>query len=857
MAQKKQIIIPAPNGRLITTVSPTLIGDNDIALAENVERVSDRIRKTPGSSSALTTISGAVEPKNLYNFIDINGTERFIVYDYGTDGAEKYIYAGTLLGGAWTWTKIATAAGDIQLTSASPTPAFITARGYLFFSNGGTTGSYYGLFSWTGTGDAVEVHSTGNTAPTGKYLAYFKERLVVANGAYTTDGGTNWTTIKSGIMYSSITDSSGTPGDMNDAAYWHEIGTTFNEIEPNDGSEITALWVWQGRIYVAKETGIWVMYGAPKDFTIEKVTNIGMQSQYSLAEFEGQYIFRNNDGWHRFDGMSQPQLIDRDIRNLSVLVPEFNVGQEGDIYDEVLEDAAGWTAASSGSTSHLATTGANLTHPLILDTQSYSVEHSGTEVATSLASYYGYAFRLTDTIFCTSVQVRLYTASTPTSGTINAAIYKNSPYGQEMATTTIAASSLPTTSGTYVTFDFSSDTPTVDSTEDVYWCVMWWTDASDDPVLIPGLSIYTYTATVNNYIAYRPNTQWGWIYVDNLRVRYNIVGTKYYDTGTYLSTATDIDFGVDFNPDTDRWGVIRAVHTDSDKLTYTIRTSTNGTTYVEAAETIYPTEHGIVPVTTKLRRYILLQITFAKVTNVSSPTATSIEFNGFDTSSSTDRLIRATVVNDRYECATNINKDGTYRTFVLDKNGGWSIKPNQLIRGYATWQNEPYFITIDTNASIHRIYRGVNDEEYYYDYAAATPNSNTRYLLKVRSKKYDFGEPNYYKLFKEMQFSIGSIFGTNYVQGTLLYRTDDNDWSTVYFQDDSTIGDSHLIRHIFPAGTRGQYIQFEWQTYLSGTDYSAPYSIKDSTVEFYVELLKSVKKTQTSALTDTGHLVTT
>lgn len=874
---KKTIVLPSPNAGLNSVVSPTLINDNELALAENVEFISGKVRKRPGTSGAVSiidsvtgTTNDVIEPRYFYNFIKSDGVEVPIIYERGIAGATKEIYYASISGGDWTWSALQYNSNPFVLNSAR-TPAFITVRGKLFLSNGDTTD---GLVYWSGSGEIAYVRTGGTTSVCGKFFAYFKERLVVANGQYRTGSAWNGTDLTSAIFYSSITNSSGAPVNPDSHTAWHEVASTYNEIEPNDGSEITALWVWLGRIYVAKETGIWVMYGVPKNFTIEKVSDIGMETDRTLQKYDKTCTFLNDDGFYVFDGRSEPQKIDKNISNLIVNIPPFAVGGTGssDLLQFSVDSGTEWTNAKHASSTNITIPNGNIeiskvADGVVLDYHdawdfSYNVatHHSGI--------YRGFAFYFTmedasspipEQVILTSIRPRLSRGSGTQSGTIKFDIRKATEYGVPgdiiSSTVSVSINDLSETEALY-TVDFSSDNLGLDSEDSGYFFCCYW---DESVTTITNLTIYTDMQVVTRPLAFLNKYSGNWGVIQWYARGMMYVRGQYYNTQAVYQT---VDTYCDLTATPSVWGKFHSQNeVEGQKIEYRMLSSSDQSNWYPSGG--FSDDKSIIEPDTIINsgnipanRYLDFQITMDRVDGNTTPQVKKIEVNAFVcTSDESDRMVYSTIFNDKYKCSTNYNLDNEYRTFVLDKEGRWSIEPDQIIYGYIDYNNEKYLLTKDAHGQIHKMHKGITDSDFLYDHSTKSVSGDNKYLQKVRTKKYDCGFPDYIKLFREMRFSVGSIFGENYVQGTLKYRLDDGDWTTVYFQDERQAGDSVVIRHIFPAGERGYYIQFEYQTYLEGSNYGGAYNIIDNVVEFFVQKLKPIKSTQTSALSDTGHMV--
>lgn len=868
--QKQRIIIPAPSGGLHTAISPTLIGDIGASIAENVEYISGKVRKTPGNylpvsnSTSITACSDSHEPRALYNFIRADGTEIPIIYERGLTGAlSNKIYFADTSTIPWTWEALKYESADLALNS-STTPRFLTMRGKLFFSNGDST---EGLMYWDGDFDTevVYVRTGGTTSACGRFLIQYKERLGVVNGKYFNDP--SWSShLSSAIFWSSITESDGTPVDPHEPAAWHDVFETYNEIAPQDGSQIVAAWVDGNSVLVAKETGIWRMYGVPKNFTIDPISKVGMESDHSLQKHRGIWTFCNKDGFHVFDGRSQPQRIDEPIRNLVMQIPKFDIGGEADTLNYTID--GDWDTPMDDAN----TTNINLLagdDGIEIDTSAispspYSYTLSDLSVtcgSTPIRTKYGFKFVPSPASFLSTIKLKMKRGAT-TTGTFDISVFGDDE-GQtgfpviEMTTPITTNISTLSMTETVETFDFSSQEVKLQNNRH-YWVVVTWVYGEVPWFYIcyqsgdhSGWQTYTFGEYIYGQWDYTSDKR-GYIVAD---------GTEYETQGIYNTTDNYGDLG----GIPTEWGQFHAEDTgETGNIEYKIRTSATGSSGWTNWEIVID---GDIPTIT-VQRYVDYRITLDRISGIQTPQVTVMSVYAYiGTAEVADRLACSTIFEGKYEYATNKNLDGNYRTFVLDNENRWGIKPNQLIRGYMDYKNEKYLLTLDINtgtgvktAELCKMYRGKKIEEFLYDYSAriptyrATGTKRNYYSQILRSKKFDCGFPDTIKLFKELQFSVGSIFAEAYLQGTLKYRIDNDDWTTQNFPNKSFQGDA-VIRMPFPAGTRGQYIQFEWRTYLSGSTYGHPFNIKDAKLDFFTQKLKPILLTTTSVPSEEEEMV--
>lgn len=881
MTEQKQVILQVPSKGLFCADGPASIGDEFSALpTENTEWISGNTpRKRSGNAPAVTTISSpaSVEPRAIHNYTLSNGTQIIMVYERGAAGVTKKIYYATA--GTWTWATLTegwTAPATDLVLASSRTPRFLTARDYLFFSQGDNTN---GLIHWSGVGDAartiddaVDISGTdyyfGISA---RFLLNWKERIVGANGYYyDTLNHTGWSAsrLSSGLFFSSLTYSDGTVVQPYQGKGWWENWKLHKKIRPQDGSEIVALWLnKQEHILVAKGKGIFVVYGDdPARIVIEQITDIGLESDHSLQEFNNGYIFKNKDGIHFFDGQNRPQLIDRAIRNLTVQIPVFDIGGEADVLEFELDSYVEWNAANSGLTANIRLDSSGYIElEKFADAErmayggsvdhTYNVPQVGTYGRLGFCMYFRSSDAPTHPQFIlTSVRPRLSRGVGSQSGIINFAIHKaNEDYGvgEQLGSTVSVDINDISQSAAYYEVDFSSDGIELDGN---YYLMCYWEENS-----ITTLNIYTHDVTDRRPVVMRfLNGFWHDWYWDERGIL-KVYGTPYKLQGHYQSsddqdlTNTPTQWGIFEVDDEERQKIVYRMRSSSDKITWTPTDFSYANTIITPGQQI---DKDKIPI----NRYLDVKITMDRINGSLSPKVSRFTINAMiDSTELTDRLAYSTVFEDRYIFSTNKNLDGEYRSFVLDKEGRWNIYPNQLIRGYVDIDNEKHLLTIDTNAKLHRMFRGVTAEDFKYDYSGngITGVIDDWYFQKLATKKFHCGYLGILKLFANARLSIGSVFSAGYVNGIVKYKIDDGDWITRYFQDNTDVGDIAVIELTFPAGTRGYTIQFLFETYVDGTShYGHPFNIQSIVLYFNLQPgLRPIKRTQRTALTDTGYLI--
>lgn len=877
--ERQRIIIPSPDGELVTSLSPTLINDGDTAKFENAERVLGKTRKRPGTSELITEITDSVEPRGIYNFKQSDGTENILVYERGlTTSLTKKIY--TAVAGTWLWDFLnkdwATQGDDLVLTSPT-VPRFETFRDYCFISQGDTV---IGLMYWSGSGNVKRVIDEGNAeyGVSGRFINIWKERLVISNGYYyalTGSNGSAWSTsrISSGVFFSSLTYSDGTIVHPYQSKGWWEIVDTYKEIAPKDGSEIVAQWIGKNRIFIGKETGIWAIFGDdPAHIVIDPVTDIGMQTDHSLQEYANGWKFKNKDGWHTFDGVNQPQLIDESIRNLVMQVPNFDIGGNADMMQIEIDSGTEWTTAQDGdATSNITIPNGNieLTSSAISPSP-YSYTQQDNAVTCgydSTITKYGFKFVPSPASTLTTVKIKMKCEFPSPTGTFDVSIFGDDE-GQTgfpvVEMTTAITTDISDLSGTATdeTFDFTSQSVNLLNNRH-YWVVISWADTITNWFFVyykagdhSGWQTYTFGRYINGQWDYTANKR-GYIIQD---------GTNYAETGDYETLNTGAG-SLNFDQVPTVWGIFNVsdLYNQEGNIVYRMRTSTDQSTWTPAN---FTTDASIVTPGTEplesnipVKKYVDLKIDLTSFSGrLKTPKVYSVRINAaIDSGETTDRLMCSTIFNDRYLCATNNNKDGEFRTFVLDKERKWGIYPDQIVRGYVDIDKEKYLMTLNDNMELYKMYPGKTVEEYFYDWSVYKNTSSKFYYFDIETKKTDCGYPGVLKLFHDLWITVGSIMGTKYVQGIVKYKIDDEDWVAQNFEDTADSGDISVIRLIFPAESRGYAIQFAYETYKdsadSPTDYGQPYNLQNAILTFHTQPeLKSIVETQTDDL-DTGYLI--
>lgn len=859
--EKQRIIIPTPDGGLRSSVSSILIGDNELAVAENVEFVSGRLRKRPGNANGdFTENTDSTEPRTIHNFIKTDNTEVPILYEQGPAGSytKKIYYATVAADATWTWAALQESAADFVLQTAL-TPDFITVRSMLLFSNGENSD---GLMYWSGSGEIGHVHTEGLGAygVSGRFLAYWKERLVVANGYYYDSGWSG--RYPSGLFFSSLLDSGSSPIDPDESGAWWEVATTFLEIAPDDGSEITALWIWKDAIFVGKKTGIWRLYGeTPETLSSAKVSKVGIDSNHSLQLFRNNYIFCNKDGFYAFDGSNDAQKIDEPIKDLTSLIPSYDIESTGSL-GITLDSTAEWTNYSDDGTGG----GTPIADIDISDGTIYLSKTTATkrwynETVSNTWDFdtdTGFAFRIAPTAgvdyFLSTVELWLG-RNGQTSGTLNFYFKKGNatnPGGGEVldSVTGVDVTDLALSPAWYE-IDFEADAIIEADTGQYYWIVVQWTGLDTTPTWGVQDSAGATHLVMRKKIA-------GWDGFDDKKGSYKVYTKEYEQIGYYHTWDDDNGASkpyIDLGEAPDLWGIFSATIENYAPYSadFYIRSSTDQSAWSDW-KVVYNGQQ--IPDDLPKRQYLDFQVRIRALGNTSGAIVDSITIRAFGESDLTTEVpAYSTIFQNKYIYSTNENTDGEYRSFVLDENGRWSIYPDQLIRGYMDYENEKWLVSIDTNTKIHKMYRGVALPDFLYDYSVNNETSTTQYYIKTDTKKYDCGFPGIIKLFRELRLAVGSIFSSTFVNGTIKYKIDDNDWVQHNFEDTNMIGDSSMIRLIFPAGTRGYYIQFEFETYHSGTAYGNPFNVKDITLDFATQKIRPLKQTTTAALTDTGYMI--
>ena len=279
---KKPIILRRFDKGVITdddVIDPYLAPKNSCALAINMNFDKLGAAKVRGGLA----IVGAQISSNL-----ILGLYQFV--DAGTGTASALITVVTTV--LYT---LETATWTSKLTGLTTglKARFTTFLDYVFFTNGTDA-----VRTWDGGGGAFGTTNAGS-APTGKYIERFKNRVWIASTA----------TYPSRLFFSSLPSTDATP-----VITW--TSTDYIEISPSDGEDVTALRRFDRNLFVFKKSFCYPVYS--KDQTEpDPLITVGTHSQESVVVAKDGMYWHHPSGIYRLRrGEGQPKEISRPIYDI-------------------------------------------------------------------------------------------------------------------------------------------------------------------------------------------------------------------------------------------------------------------------------------------------------------------------------------------------------------------------------------------------------------------------------------------------------------------------------------------------------------------------------------------------------------
>src|SRR3990167_6049730 len=152
--------------------------------------------------------------------------------------------------------------------------------------------------TWDGGGGAFGTTNAGS-APTGKYIERFKNRVWIASTA----------TYPSRLFFSSLPSTDATP-----VITW--TSTDYIEISPSDGEDVTALRRFDRNLFVFKKSFCYPVYS--KDQTEpDPLITVGTHSQESVVVAKDGMYWHHPSGIYRLRrGEGQPKEISRPIYDI-------------------------------------------------------------------------------------------------------------------------------------------------------------------------------------------------------------------------------------------------------------------------------------------------------------------------------------------------------------------------------------------------------------------------------------------------------------------------------------------------------------------------------------------------------------
>ena len=261
-----------------TKVVNHLLLDSEVKLARNC--VLDEIgclKKRKGYTQIGTQITSGTAILGNYYFTDKDVTySQHLVACNVSGGASASVYFND--GGTWT--------ASLTNLTASKKVRFESFLDRVFAFNGTDAPK-----SWSGTGswDSTDLTS----APVCKYGRVYQDRVYLAHESSN----------QSRLYYSSVPSSN--------AISW-TTATDYLDVNPEDGSGITALGENSGRLLIFKDNSMFRWNGISTE--PDPIIDIGTSSQESVKTINGLTYFFNRYGVYVYDG-GMPYSISRKIQD--------------------------------------------------------------------------------------------------------------------------------------------------------------------------------------------------------------------------------------------------------------------------------------------------------------------------------------------------------------------------------------------------------------------------------------------------------------------------------------------------------------------------------------------------------------
>lgn len=257
MSHISDALRPANAARLLLNVGLDLLG----ALTQRA-----------GTTLLGAAVSGTDDCHGLHHFVNSAGTTNRVVAAFNSN---LFAYDGS------TWTNVGS-------TSTTDKVRFANFTNLVFAVGGGSVTK-----TWTGnTGLSFTQGSQVTSAPSGKFIATYKQRVYIAGDSSLPDR----------LYRSSIVSSAG-------AITW-TTSTDYIDINPEDGNNITGFGKIANLLLIFKERAMYRWNGSATDAEI--VVDVGCSSQESVAQAKGRLFFFNPQGIWMTDG-GYPQEISRPV----------------------------------------------------------------------------------------------------------------------------------------------------------------------------------------------------------------------------------------------------------------------------------------------------------------------------------------------------------------------------------------------------------------------------------------------------------------------------------------------------------------------------------------------------------------
>lgn len=306
MADTKRDRFPLPTG-LVSSLPTDLLSPTDSPFLQNVRSSYGAVTPMPGRALVTSSITNE-EVRGIFRSPQIDGTE-WVIAILET---KIYKFGSTAPGTPRTWSEITPV--STAISGVSRLWSAVTAEDKFFFTNG--TGP---IFVWpdgtdpvTGQYTTLDALVTSGTAPRGRFLEYYNNRLLVAR------------TVESGsvIAYRVRWSENG------DYRRWDEalqLGAGFLDFIEDDQEPIVGIKNLGDRSVIYKEhsiidmakTGFLVTTASPEPtfITEVRVRGVGTSSPYTIASNGLAHFFLGTDAKVYVWNGVQPVIISSEIED--------------------------------------------------------------------------------------------------------------------------------------------------------------------------------------------------------------------------------------------------------------------------------------------------------------------------------------------------------------------------------------------------------------------------------------------------------------------------------------------------------------------------------------------------------------